>query len=132
MTWTYDATATTTLAKVRRRIGDTNTNSQLLADEEIADFLDEAGDDIYSTAVACVDAILAKLARDVDRSNLGMSATRSQQEQHYKDLRELLVQRRDAGATPSLTGVSVSEAEDEVLDDDFIQPGFIRGHDDNG
>lgn len=133
MTWTYDATdISTDLAKVRRNIGDTNTNDQGLTDEEINSFLVGDGLSVDASTLRCAQALYAKWVRDVDRSNLGMSASRSQKLQHLKDLIDgYLAPRVRRRATPFLGGVS--EASKELLNDDtdHIQPLAQRGQFDN-
>lgn len=131
MTWTYSSTGTSTLDRLRRRIGDTDTNSQLLTDEEIEDFLDEHSDDLYLAGAACCDAICAKLGRDVDRSGLGMQTTRSQKFQHYKDLAVALRNRASSGAAPFLGGTSESRRDEIEADTDFVPPAFERDRDEN-
>lgn len=126
MTWTYDSTdLSTDLAKVRLDIGDTNTNDQGLTDEEINRFLDS-----YSLAGATLrsaQALYAKWVRDVDRSNLGMSAQRSQKLQHLMDIIKELQKRTGRRAAPFLGGVSQDNKDTLNSSEDFIQPAFQRG-----
>lgn len=133
MTWTYNAAdLSTDLAKVRRNIGDTNTNDQGLSDEEINSFLVDDGLSLDSATLRAAQALYAKWVRDVDRSNLGMSANRSQKLQHLMDLIDkYLAPRVRRRATPFLGGVSVSGKEDIESDEDYIQPGIKRGQFDN-
>lgn len=127
MTFTYDSTdISTDLAQVRLRIGDTNSADPLLTDEEITAYL-TLDSDIVGAAILCVKAIIAKLARDVDRGNLGMSATRSQKVQHYKDL---LIELRKGDAhfcQVFAGGLSVSGKESNESDTDYIPPRFKLG-----
>ena len=129
MTWTYDPTdLSTSRAQVRFRCGDTNTNEQLLTDEEIAYILSVQDAILLAAAQAC-DAIWAKLSRETDRSNLGMSSSRSQQVQHYKDLAKQLRDEHKAtegdrapvvGGT--FTGISKNERDSLRQDTDYIRP----------
>lgn len=128
MTWTYDATdLTTDIAKIRRDIGDTNTKDQGLTDEEIQSFLDDGLSRDHATLRAA-QSLYAKWVRDVDRSNLGMSASRSQKLQHLKDLIDgylsLRVKRRP---TPFVGGVSQDAKDALDDDDDFVKPRTSRG-----
>ena len=135
MTWTYSTALTADRDKVRIRIGDTNTNDQLLSDEEIAALLTAFSSDITLTVIGCIRNIIAKLARDYDRSNVGMSAQRSQKVMHYKDL---LAEYMGAGpegllakAEAFVGGLSKSD-EEAFLDDDDYKPGAFKfGQDDN-
>jgi hypothetical protein len=125
MTWSYDATSTTALNKVRRRIGDTNTNDQLLANEEIEDFLSEYSNDLYATAGASCEAICAKLARESSHSTNGMSNSRDQKFDHYERLAERMWGKARLTATGFAGGVS--EAEEDSFDDDTdLKPYSFR------
>jgi hypothetical protein len=127
MTWTFDATdVSTDLAKVRQAIGDVETNAQLLSDEQINGQL-TLYPSILDASIACVDLILAKLARDVDRSAVGFSGQRSQVLQHYRDLRVELSNRRSAGLECTHTGKSITGKQTLTSDTDKIQP--VAGRD---
>jgi hypothetical protein len=129
VTWTWDETdISTDLAKVRVRIGDTNTNDELLSDEVIDSFLDVRSD-VVLAAIDCCRAIIAKLSRDVDRSNLGMSASRSQKVQHYRDLlAELQKQAAESSSgAPRIGGISKTAKDDVDGDSDRVAPAFRRG-----
>ena len=131
MTWTYSSTSLSTdLAKVRLKIGDTNTNNQLLSDEEIQVSLDEYSDTKLAS-IGCIRAILAKLARDIDRSNLGMSAQRSQQIQHYKDLLAELSSESGLYAEPFFGGGSLDEKDSLESDSDYTGNVFVKDADTN-
>lgn len=131
MTWTYDSTSiTTNLAKVRLRIGDTMTQDQLLTDEEINHYLG-----LYSSideaAAYCCEAIVAKLARDTTRSALGMSDSRNEMIQTYKDMAVRLRESHGSVADLTSTGDSVSAKETLTDDTDRVQPLFNRSRWDN-
>lgn len=128
MTWTYDATdLSTDLSKIRRNIGDTNTYDQGLSDEEIQSFVDD-GLSIDHATLRAAQALYAKWVRDVDRSNIGMSASRSQKLQHLRDLiNDYLKPRVGSRAQPFVGGVSEAGKEAIESDSDFIQPRHRRG-----
>lgn len=105
MTFTYSiANLTTPLAQVRLRIGDTDSNLQLLQDEEISVALATHANAVLPAAIACVRLILARLARDVDTSHAGVSAQRDQKTQHYRDLLQMLLDESadDLSTTPEI------------------------------
>lgn len=135
MTWTYNIDLSTDKDKVRVRIGDTNTNAQLLSDEEINALFSAFSSDLTLTVVGSIRAIIGKLARDYDRSNLGMSAQRSQQIQHYKDLlAEYMgsgVEGMGARAEMFVGGLSRATEESFDTDTDYKGPDMRRGLDDN-
>lgn len=130
MTWTYTASSTTALNRVRRRIGDTNTNDQLLQDEEIQDFLDEYAEDLYATAAASCEAICAKLARDTAHTVQGMSNSRNEKFDHYEKLAEKMWSKARMVTTPSYGGASVADQEDFDSDTDLKPYSFRVGKDD--
>ena len=130
MSWSFDASLSTDLDKVRLYTGDTNTNSQLLANETIQSFL-TAGDSVINASIKCCRFIIAKLARDYDRSNVGMSASRSQQIQHYRDLIVELTTMSGSTAACSFGGLSYDDAEDIENDTDYKAPLFTRERHDN-
>lgn len=68
MTWTYSGNpGASTLDEVRFLIQDTNTDDQLLSDEEIEYLIDVYGDP-YSAAVAAVVSLIGKASRSVEES----------------------------------------------------------------
>lgn len=117
----------TPLAKVRRMIGDTVKADVLLDDAEINQVILERPGGVLDQATECVRNILAKISRDVDRSNLGMSATRSQKWEHYDALLKKLITEASGSAKPFVGGVSKSDKEVLAADDDFTQPQNQRG-----
>jgi hypothetical protein len=124
VSFTYSSSSISTdLAKVRLTIGDTDRDQALLSDEEINYYLARKAS-VTLAAIDCVKAILAKMARDVDRNNLGMSATRSQKTQHYRDLlKDLQAESMTVGEV-FVGGVSEAERESIEEDEDF-EPGTI-------
>lgn len=117
----------TPLAKVRRKIGDTNEDDPLLDDAEINQVILERPGSVLDQSTECVRNILAKISRDVDRSNLGMSATRSQKFEHYATMLTTLEAESAGGALPFAGGVSRSDKESLANDSDFTQPMNERG-----
>lgn len=127
MTWTWDATdLSTDLARVRMAVGDVNSVEQLLSDEQIAAILADYPDWREASAEACA-AIRAKLARTVDRSNQGISATRSQAMQHYLDLETTLRSKLTRSCVPVHTGAASIDDKDNVnADSDKVASAFGR------
>lgn len=136
MTWTWsDSDLSTALSQVRQTIGDTQENNQLLSDEMIDWRLGQTtADDVKAASIGCVQDIIAKLARDYDRSNVGMSVSRSQQIQHYRDLLGDLIEESGgnlaaASAAPFLGGSSDAEQQTIDSDTDYKQNQFRVGQD---
>ena len=129
MTWSYSSALSTDRDKIRLKIGDTNTNDQLLADEAIDVALLDT-DDVILAAITCVKWILAKIARDVDRSTQGPTSSRSQKTLHYRELLEDLEKEAYASVGCEVGGVSDSSKTTLESDTDFLQPTFSVGMDD--
>jgi len=128
MTFTFDETdLSTALAQVRMTIGDTSEPKEVLSDEQIQLRLTQHSQSVAAASVTCVKDILAKIARDVDRSNVGMSATRSQMTTHYRDLLKDLKKGSGLVAEADLGGVSVSLEDSINSDTDYKQVGIAIG-----
>jgi hypothetical protein len=129
MTFTWSGTISTDLSKVRHIIRDTDSTDPLLTDEEINFELSECSD-VYGAAKRCVRRILAKFARETDRSGARFSATRSQKFQQYKDLLDELAEETMLSAEPYWSENSVDDADDIESDSDERQAAFLPGRED--
>lgn len=129
MTWTYNSTliASSGLAWVRWRVGDTDTTDQLQEDAEINAALSDYGDKRYA-ASAVAKAIAAKFARRMDSKMGKLDLKNSQLYDHYIALAsELDIEVASAGATPWAASVSRSEKESQQQDTNRTKPAFARG-----
>lgn len=126
MTWSYSDTSSADLDVVRRYTGDTNTNTPLLTDEEIALYIAGASNLHSAAADAIEHGILPQIARDVDSSGAGLTNNRSQKTTHYRDMIESL--RRSGGALCEAYAGGMSIAADETFaaDTDLVTPAFTR------
>lgn len=124
MTWTYDSTdLSTNLAKVRVGLDD-DTNDQLLTDEEI-NYILGLTSSIAQARVRSIETILAKIARRIDRNQSGVSASRAQMTQHYRDLLKIEKSRALSGNLNAYGGgLSQSRIDSAIEDSDFPQPEF--------
>lgn len=127
MTWTYggDPSANDRDA-VRFLIGDTDTTDQQLSDEEIAFLLTDRGS-VAAAAHAAVLALIARLARLVDKSVGDLRLSYSQRQAAYKTLLGQ-IERRMAlrTATPFAGGISVAQKDSVGDDTDRVVPAFER------
>jgi hypothetical protein len=140
MSFTFDPAASTQtdLHKVRQRIGDVVSTDALLTDEQINALVASAGSWLEA-ARDCVNLILAKIAREVSRSAVGLSGQRDQQWQHYIDLRDGIVDELASGSSasatvayPVLVGPNEKSKKDSMrLDTDYEAPRFTREQWDN-
>ena len=140
MTWTYsppDGTGDTNRDKVRLLIGDTNTSDQLLSDEELCFLQTEFGSatDIYSTALAAIDVIIAELARKPDSKSVGplslSYASRIANLERARKRIEVLSMKKGGAPTPYAGGISIADKEIDENDDDVTQHHVQVGGFDN-
>ena len=135
MTWTYSGNpADSDRDKVRFLVFDTDTNEQLLSNEEIAWLLSEQTN-VYLAAANAAEAIAAKFAKDITRSAVGLSANVGNRAQFYLELAEKL--RNQVGTTNKRAevfagGLSISGKDSLDSDSDAVQPGFKIGEFDWG
>lgn len=130
MTWSYSTSFATSKDKVRLLIQDTDTNHQLLQDEEIDQLLTLAGSVYLAAAMAC-ETLAAKYARLIDRSAFNVSDSPGRTADSFLALAERLREQAVAGnAEIFFGGRSRSGKEDLADDSDAIQPIFSTGQDD--
>lgn len=139
MSITYDERLVDTAAqKVRAYYGDTNKKAPILSDAEVSVAM--ASEDTtlvvgqLLAAATCADMCKAKFAVKVDRSGQGLTATRSQLFQHFRDLAVDLRERAErlnstgvditAGTAPLVGGVLDSTDETLASDDDYNEHAF--------
>lgn len=123
MSWIYSNTLATPRDRVRFAIGDTDTTSQLVQDEEIAAYVPggAAGQATETLAAAAIcESIAAKLGRLVDISEGSASAKLSQQAQSYRDRAAEL---RSSGSSSLSAALSLVGADADGNDTD---PSFTR------
>jgi hypothetical protein len=131
MSWSYSDALTTDRDKLRFRIGDVDTNDQLLSDELLDALLDARASPILA-AIDAVEGILAKFAREIDRSALGLGGPRSQKTQFYRDLlKELRAQAARGDTDVFFGGGSISQRDSNLDDSDLPRTPFRLGLFDN-
>jgi len=128
--WTYDAsslgtsTASERLNSVRFLCGDTDTNDQLVQDEEIQFSLSQTGDNVYYAASFIAETLAAKYSRRVDTKLDGaLSAEYSQLAQQY---RLLAVGLKQQGQRYSGTALGVSYGGLRITDIDTVRDDTNR------
>ncbi len=130
MTWSYSGNpATSDRDKVRFLVFDTDTNEQLINNEEI-DWLLTEQTSVYMAAANAAEAIAAKFAKDVTRSAVGLSATVGNRSSFYLRLADTL--RAQVGTTNNhgevfSGGLTISGKDALDGDTDAVQPGFKIG-----
>lgn len=137
MTWSYDpisigiGTSAERLNAVRALIQDTDTNDQLLQDEEITFYLAQSQNDIYLAAAQACESISAKYARygDTDIDNGGIAIDFKAVSEQYKTLgaqmRRSSKKYGSAGiGMPSAGGISRNDMLTQYDDTDRVDPAF--------
>lgn len=118
MSWSYSDALSTDRDKLRFRIGDTDTNEQLLSNELLDALLTTRASPTLA-AIDAVQGILAQFARDIDRSALGMGGARSQKTQFYRDLlKELRAEAARGDTSIFFGGGSIAQKESNLEDED--------------
>ena len=132
MTFTYSSTdLSTTLAQVRRLIGDTSSSDAQLTDEEIDFFTDNTPSQYYAAA-SCAEAIAAGYARRVSKTVGPLSIQLTDRQTTYLTLAGRLRQQAAVvgGITPYAGGISVDDKETVASDTDRFPPLFSKGMED--
>lgn len=130
MTWSYDVGSLTAGSKdhVRKLVGDTDTNLQLISDEEITFNLTQFSN-VYRAAAQTAEDIAATFAQQCDTTNTGdLSVKASQRFQHYTKLAQTLRTRAARGvATMKVYGSQTANVDTLDTDDSLVQPKFKLG-----
>ena len=137
MTWTYggDPPANARDA-IRFLTGDTDTNDQLLSDEEIAwvnnqvTGSDAATTGLYDAGYRCCLTIASKFSRLADKSVGDLSVAMSQKAASYRlqaDEIQGLAAREGNVPTPYAGGISIADKDTDQGNSDIVQPFFSRG-----
>ena len=141
MTWTYSGDPSANARdSIRFLIGDTDTNDQLLSDEEIAWVNSEASGSatattaVYDAAMRCCMSIASKLAREADKSIGDLSVSMSQRAKAYRDqAKELkaLATREGTVPVPYAGGITISDKEVDEQNSDLFRSWFSAGQFEN-
>jgi hypothetical protein len=133
MAWTYDLSklSDATLGpryQVRFLVQDTNTNRQLVQDEEIDWTLSQAAN-VYTAAADICDSLVARAA-GVQTRKVG-DLTLTYDPKFYRELAATLRARGASDQIPFFGGQSISGKEANQNDTDAVSPAFAIGLDDN-
>ena len=120
--------ATSAKDRIRHRIGDVRTKDMVLEDEEITYELTLSTNEAL-VALRCARVALNRVRNDVDTSGAGITVSRSQKFQQFKDvLAELEIEALGA-CDLVLTGASKAEADALAADTDLPEKPFSVGMD---
>ena len=133
MTFTYNETASpsfTDLARLRKSVGDTESEDPLLTDEEMNDIILQFPSIAQASVKACED-IIAELSRRVARSVAGVNASGNTKFDHYKELLPELKSRARIGNVAAHAGhTSKSRVRTARQDTNLTVTTFEVGQDD--
>lgn len=121
MTWTYDLNAlSVALNKVRLLVGDTDTNDQLIQDEEIAFFISENPSNVYYAAAETAEAIAAKYQSAISSKTADGKSISYEQITNYLSLAAKLRSKatRQRAGLPYAGGTSVADKQTVEADTD--------------
>jgi len=130
--WSYSGDpAASTKDAVRFLVGDTDDRERLCADEEIAYALSAGGSTQAAAAIVC-QSIASRFAREPDttiNAPGGVSHTigYSQRARTYQALADRYQSSTAESAAPYCGGISRSDKELRIDDDDRVAPGFVTG-----
>lgn len=137
MTWSYSGDPdSSAIDGVRFLIGDTDTNDQLLANEEISWVNSQVSgsttstDSLYTVAYRCMITIASKFSRLADQSIGDMKVNMSQKakgaREQAKELRRL-AESEGGTPTPYAGGITISDKEIDLDNSDLVKPYFRSG-----
>jgi hypothetical protein len=112
MTWSYSGDPTSSdLDAARLLIGDTDTDHQLLSDEELNFFVSQYSN-VYHAAALAAEALAARFAPSTEQKLGDWSAAYQQRYEHFRQLAIDLRKRTARQAYPYFGGVTPLEDED--------------------
>lgn len=143
MTWSYSDPSQSDKDAVRFEIQDTNSNAQLLSDEEInwailSETTLTAGTpttlstgDLYRSAARCMEVLERLFAAQADTAIGSLHVTYSKQAASYAQRAAELRARAIGMNAPYVGGLSKQEDKSDESNFDLVQPFFRRRQDDN-
>ena len=129
MSWSYSDSLTTSLDKVRFRVGDTDTNRQMVSNELITALLSQHNDNVLRVSVIVIRGILAQLTRETNRSLMGISGSVDQATTHFRDLLRDIIAEMNTEAGVYAGAINISTVTDFELEDGVskVAPDFKQG-----
>ena len=137
MTWTYTGNPSATARDaIRFLVGDTDTNDQLVSDEEIAwvnnqvSGSDTATTYLYSAAYRTMLTIASKFSRLADQTVGDLKVSLSQKADNARTQAvelKVLAGREGMVPVPNAGGISISDKEIDRANSDRVAPFFTSG-----
>ena len=137
MAWSYSGDPdSSALDAIRILIGDTDTNDQLLANEEVSWVNAQVSgsttstDALYTVAHRCMITIASKFSRLADQSVGDMRVDMFQKAENARlQAKELKILAQSEGGTPTpySGGITVSDKETDQDNSNLIKPSFRQG-----
>ena len=123
MSWSYASPTASNKDVVRYLLQDTNTNEQLVSDEEIFWELSQQSN-VRTVAAHIAEVIARKFARQASTSTPDFRVDLGGRAKFYRDLAKEL--RSRAGVAPYVGGISIDDKDTYKEDTDRVQPVFRR------
>lgn len=132
MSWSYNTALTATKDQVRFTIGDTDTNAQLLSDEEIT-WAISVEMNMWGASARCCESIARNFQRkaDIRMGRGGTMLTYSKAAAQYMEMAKDLRKRAIALNSPWAGGRQISDKTSLAADDTLVQPIFSKTMQDN-
>lgn len=120
-TWTYSTTPFDNIARLRLMIGDTDVSLDALgvptvaqfSDEELQEFLTQAGGSIIGAAITALEAWMGALSRELKSEKIGdYSYTRNTIE-HMQKLKDQLIEKEASTPVQEISEWNLSGVEDD-------------------
>ena len=137
MAWSYSGDPdSSALDSVGFLVGDTDTNDQLLANEEISWVNSQvtgsttSTDSLYEVSYRCMITIASKFSRLADQAVGDLRVSMSQKAKGARDQAEelrKLAQREGSTPVPYAGGITISDKEIDEANSDITKPYFKRG-----
>lgn len=129
MSWSYgNSPSTSATDAVRFLVGDTDTNDQLVTNEEVAYAIASTSSSVQAAAMLA-RALQAKFARQADKAVGDLRISASQRADAFMALAEQLESSAAVGAVPVPVagGISILDKHAAEDDTDRVQPAFTKG-----
>ena len=122
MAYTYNTSPFDDIARLRLMIGDTDivpTTDAKFTDEELQEFITQAGGSIIGAAITALEAWMGSLSRELKSEKIGdYSYTRNTIE-HMQKLKDQLIEKDTSTPVLEIASMDLSGVEDTTIDEDI-------------
>ena len=121
MAWTYNTTPFDDIARLRLMIGDhpTPITGAQFTDEELREFLTQAGGSIIGAAIAALEAWMGALSRKPASEKIGDYAYTMKSIEHIQKLKDQLIEKEMTSPVLEISEMDLTEIEDTTVSEDI-------------